>query len=61
MEVATAAGFKPETSAIVAVKGKDAIVDAMEDILFGSVCIFPFVFMNMYLRLLDCRHSWKIH
>jgi len=48
MEVATAAGFKPETSAIVAVKGKDAIVDAMEDILFGSVCIFPFAFMNMY-------------
>ena len=37
MEVATTTSFKPETPAKVVVKGKDAIVDAMEDIVFGSV------------------------
>jgi hypothetical protein len=31
------ADFQPETSTATTVKGKEALMDAMEDILFGSV------------------------
>lgn len=59
--VATPANFTPQPTAKVAVKGKDAIVDAMEDIVFGSVCNLPFQFMNVYLHFLDCWHRREIH
>lgn len=36
MEVA-ATKFEPEASTKLAVKGKEAIMDAVEDIIFGSV------------------------
>jgi hypothetical protein len=37
MEVAPPTNFKPETPTKVVVKGKEAIMDAVEDIVFGSV------------------------
>jgi len=61
MDVASTTGFKPEPPANIAVTGKVAIVDAMEDIVFGSVCILPSDQMDIYLCLLDRRHSWEVH
>jgi len=37
MDVATTADFQPETPKALAVTGKEALMDAMEDIVFGSV------------------------
>jgi ornithine carrier protein len=38
MDTATTASFSAEKPPALAVKGKEALMDAVEDILYGSVC-----------------------
>jgi hypothetical protein len=67
------ADFPPETAPAITVKGKEALMDAMEDILFGSVShpsptlppIFSFqtqlLLPKLPLTTPDRRRSRKIH